>query len=336
MIQAAGVVAAGRAARSFSHPNADLLRTAARPPFRFFRTKVSRSPAPARIRKGRFTQFYSVTVTPETWERDLGHARTFCFFEEIEYLIKNGLIKGGSLENAVVIRDDAILTTEPLRYPGGICAAQNSGHHRRPFAGGRADCRPRHRRQAGARANCELARQISLQMRKPLEAAQSFAPPPPRRGQPGRRSAMELQRRRRIGHGAPDEDPAASLSLFDGGQNHEDRRRTKSSASRTSPPTSLIFRGIFPTIPSCRACCNWKPSRRWPGIMMLRQAENFGKLAYFMSAESVRWRKPVRPGDTLVIYGGVDQVPRQNRQGQGRLLGQRRNGERGGSDFHAI
>jgi len=34
---------------------------------------------------------------------------------------------------------------------------------------------------------------------------------------------------------------------------------------------------------------------------MLRQAENFGKLAYFMSAESVRWRKPVRPGDVLVI-----------------------------------
>src|SRR5579862_6290809 len=67
--------------------------------------------------KGRFTQFFSLEVTPETWERDLAHARTFCFFEEIEYLIKNGLIKGGSLENAVVIRDDAILTTEPLRYP---------------------------------------------------------------------------------------------------------------------------------------------------------------------------------------------------------------------------
>jgi 3-hydroxymyristoyl/3-hydroxydecanoyl-(acyl carrier protein) dehydratase len=37
------------------------------------------------------------------------------------------------------------------------------------------------------------------------------------------------------------------------------------------------------------------------GVMMLRQAENFGKLAYFMSAESVRWRKPVRPGDVLTI-----------------------------------
>src|SRR4030095_6536546 len=64
----------------------------------------------------RFTQFLSLDINAETWDRDLSHARTFCFFEEIEFLIKSGLIKGGSLENAVVIRDDAILTTEPLRY----------------------------------------------------------------------------------------------------------------------------------------------------------------------------------------------------------------------------
>ncbi len=37
------------------------------------------------------------------------------------------------------------------------------------------------------------------------------------------------------------------------------------------------------------------------GMLMLKQAENFGKLAYFMSAESVKWRKPVRPGDALII-----------------------------------
>ena len=37
------------------------------------------------------------------------------------------------------------------------------------------------------------------------------------------------------------------------------------------------------------------------GILMLKQAENFGKLAYFMSAESVKWRKPVVPGDALRI-----------------------------------
>jgi UDP-3-O-[3-hydroxymyristoyl] N-acetylglucosamine deacetylase/3-hydroxyacyl-[acyl-carrier-protein] dehydratase len=37
------------------------------------------------------------------------------------------------------------------------------------------------------------------------------------------------------------------------------------------------------------------------GILMLKNAENLGRIAYFMSAEDVRWRKPVQPGDVLVI-----------------------------------
>jgi 3-hydroxymyristoyl/3-hydroxydecanoyl-(acyl carrier protein) dehydratase len=37
------------------------------------------------------------------------------------------------------------------------------------------------------------------------------------------------------------------------------------------------------------------------GILTLRQMESFGKIAYFMAAESVKWRRPVRPGDTLII-----------------------------------
>ncbi|MRR31079.1 UDP-3-O-acyl-N-acetylglucosamine deacetylase, partial [bacterium] len=46
-------------------------------------------------RHGRFTEYYTTEVSPQTWERDLAHARTFCFFEELEFLIKHGLIKGG-------------------------------------------------------------------------------------------------------------------------------------------------------------------------------------------------------------------------------------------------
>ena len=67
-------------------------------------------------RRGHFTQFHSLEIDESTWS-ELSEARTFCFYEEIEALIRNGLIKGGSLENAVVIRDDAVLTIEPLRYP---------------------------------------------------------------------------------------------------------------------------------------------------------------------------------------------------------------------------
>mgnify|MGYP003327234647 FL=1 len=37
------------------------------------------------------------------------------------------------------------------------------------------------------------------------------------------------------------------------------------------------------------------------GILTLKQAGNAGKIAYFMSAEKVKWRKPVKPGDVLQI-----------------------------------
>ena len=42
-------------------------------------------------------------------------SRTFCLFEDIEKIQKIGLAKGGSLENAVVVKDDKILNAEGLR-----------------------------------------------------------------------------------------------------------------------------------------------------------------------------------------------------------------------------
>jgi UDP-3-O-[3-hydroxymyristoyl] N-acetylglucosamine deacetylase/3-hydroxyacyl-[acyl-carrier-protein] dehydratase len=37
------------------------------------------------------------------------------------------------------------------------------------------------------------------------------------------------------------------------------------------------------------------------GILMIRRAEVGNLIAYFMSAEDVKWRKPVLPGDVLII-----------------------------------
>jgi UDP-3-O-[3-hydroxymyristoyl] N-acetylglucosamine deacetylase / 3-hydroxyacyl-[acyl-carrier-protein] dehydratase len=61
------------------------------------------------------------------------------------------------------------------------------------------------------------------------------------------------------------------------------------------------FQGHFPGRPIMPGVLQLEAIAQVAGVLMLRQAENFGKLAYFMSADSVRWRKPVRPGDTLVI-----------------------------------
>ena len=54
----------------------------------------------------------------KVYEDDLTHvynSRTFCLFEDIELIKKNGLAKGGSLENAIVVKDKEILNSEGLR-----------------------------------------------------------------------------------------------------------------------------------------------------------------------------------------------------------------------------
>ena len=250
---------------------------------------------------GRFTQHYSVEVTPETWEKELAHARTFCFFEEIEVLIKNGLIKGGSLENAVVIRDDAVLTTEPLRYP------EEFARHKildiigdlsllgRPLRGHLIAIKPSHA------ANCELVRQLQTQMRKPFAMAQTFAPPPVARPSS---DASRLS-------------PVKDGAILDIGQLMQvlphrypflmvDRvvkiEGNRIVAIKNVTINEPYFQGHFPpTHPIMPGVLQLEAMAQVAGVLMLRQAEHLGKLAYFMSAENVKWRKPVLPGDTLSI-----------------------------------
>jgi len=47
--------------------------------------------------------------------KDVYSSRTFCLFEDIEKIKKNGLAKGGSLDNAVVIKDKEVLNEGGLR-----------------------------------------------------------------------------------------------------------------------------------------------------------------------------------------------------------------------------
>jgi len=63
------------------------------------------------------SQYYSLPLSFEKFREEISSCRTFALYEEINHLMQRGLIRGGSLENAVVIKDDAILSKEGLRYP---------------------------------------------------------------------------------------------------------------------------------------------------------------------------------------------------------------------------
>jgi len=61
-------------------------------------------------------QEVDMAVNAESFRRVLSRARTFCFESDIEPLRAMGLIRGGSLENAIVLTKDSVLNG-PLRFP---------------------------------------------------------------------------------------------------------------------------------------------------------------------------------------------------------------------------
>ena len=252
---------------------------------------------------GRFTQFFSVELTPESWESEIAHARTFCFYEEIEYLIKNGLIRGGSLENAIVIRDDAVLTTEPMRYREefvrhkildiiGDLSLVGS-----PVHGHIVAVKPGHA------ANCGLARRILQQAQRPRVAAQSFSPPDekpakqpiqPEPSQVSEETTAPLDAEQ-IMQILPHRYPflmVDRVTRIDGNQ---------ITAEKNVTINEPYFQGHFPGHPIMPGVLQLEAMAQVAGILTLKQADNAGKIAYFMSAEKVKWRKPVKPGDVLQI-----------------------------------
>jgi len=249
---------------------------------------------------GRFTQFFSCEVNPHTWEKELAHARTFCFYEELEYLFKNGLIRGGSLENAVVIRDDAVLTTEPLRYPEEFVRHKmldivgDLSLVGRPLNGHLIAVRPSHT------ANCEFAKLIQAQIRKPAVAAQSFAPPPAAAERPAKpvteADGCEMnveQIMKLLPHRYP-------MLLVDRVAKIDGNRIVAVKSVSMNEP---FFQGHFPGHPIMPGVLQLEAIAQVAGLLLMKKAaaSGVGQIAYFMSAENVKWRKPVVPGDSLVI-----------------------------------
>ncbi|NOY13168.1 MAG: UDP-3-O-acyl-N-acetylglucosamine deacetylase [Deltaproteobacteria bacterium] len=61
-------------------------------------------------------QQHSMKFSTESFCKEIAPARTFGFLHEVEYLKANGLARGGSLENAVVIDNDGVMNPEGLRF----------------------------------------------------------------------------------------------------------------------------------------------------------------------------------------------------------------------------
>ena len=236
-------------------------------------------------------QFLSLAIEPETFETQISPARTFAFYDEIQYLIDKGLIKGGSLENAVLIRNETILATEPLRFRDEFV------RHKildvlgditllgRPLAAHIVVIRPGHA------LNAELTKALARVLEKEQPTAVSFAPP--LSAETPTESAMDIVRLLSI---LPHRYPFLMVDRILKIEGDE-----KIVGMKNVSINEPYFQGHFPGHPIMPGVLQLEAMAQVAGVLMLKGGESAGKVAYFMSANNVKWRKPVRPGDQLII-----------------------------------
>ena len=237
--------------------------------------------------EGRFTQYYSGEVTPEVYEAEIAPARTFVYYEDVKPLLEKGLIKGGSLESAVVIRGNEIMSKEPMRFTNEFArhkALDLIGDLM--LAGIRIlghviAVKPGHGPNTKMAANLKAE---YLRMRSMVPADVIL---------PTGESVLDINEVLRI---LPHRYPFLMVDRI-----VDCLSETKCTGIKNVTINEPYFPGHFPGHPIMPGVLQLEAMAQVSSVLMLRKPENTGKIGYFMSADNVKWRKPVLPGDTLFI-----------------------------------
>lgn len=235
--------------------------------------------------EGRFTQYLSLEITPETYEKEIAAARTFVFYEDVKPLMDKGLIRGGSLENAIVARGDSVLSKEPLRFPDEFVR-----HKILDIIGDLALSGRRLRGHViavkpGHGPNTDLARLMVKGYKQLIDMA-----PKPVTAAGGVLDVNQVMSI--LPHRYP-------FLLVDRIVEIEDMSAIGVKSVTINEP---FFQGHFPGHPVMPGVLQLEAMAQVASIVMMRKTENAGKIGYFMSADEVKFRKPVFPGDTLFIH----------------------------------
>ncbi len=237
--------------------------------------------------EGRFTQYFSSEINPETYEKEICAARTFVYYEDVKPLLDKGLIKGGSLESAVVIRGENIMSKEAMRFTNEfarhkaldligdlmLCGIRITGHV--------IAVKPGHG------PNTKMASVLKTtyaKMRSMVPAAINI---------PDGESVLDINEVLKI---LPHRYPFLMVDRI-----VSFKGDNLCTAIKNVTINEPYFAGHFPGHPIMPGVLQLEAMAQVSSVLMLRKPENVGKIGYFMSADSVKWRRPVMPGDTIFI-----------------------------------
>ncbi len=248
----------------------------------------------------------------EEFEQDFAPARTFCFLNEIEYLHAQGLIKGGSMHNALCIVDDDLpqerldKIKDMLNLEGDVFVGENGiinnielrypnepSRHKAldllgdlylvgaPIKGHILAARPGHQ------SNIEVSKLIR-EVYKNQMVKEKF------QGRLEQNLVFDIHAIKKI---LPHRYP---FLLVDKVTEFENGKRIVAIKNVTA--NEELFNGHFPEKPVFPGVLICEAMAQTGGIMFLNLVDDpDSKLVFFMSMNNVKFRKPVGPGDQMIM-----------------------------------
>jgi len=235
---------------------------------------------------GRMTQFYSVEVTPENYEKEIAAARTFVFYEDVEPLLEKGLIKGGSLENAIVVKGESVMSKEEMRYKEEFARHKILDMVGDLMLSGKRIMGHVIAVKPGHGPNTEMAQKLvnTFQQTRSMVPAVNI---------PTGEGVMDNVEVQKV---LPHRYPFLMVDRVVGFNGE-----TQCTGVKQVTINEPYFQGHFPGHPIMPGVLQLEAMAQVASIVVLRPPENQGKIGYFLSADAVKFRKPVLPGDTLFI-----------------------------------
>jgi UDP-3-O-[3-hydroxymyristoyl] N-acetylglucosamine deacetylase/3-hydroxyacyl-[acyl-carrier-protein] dehydratase len=248
--------------------------------------------------RGIHTQHLSLSIDPESYFAQIAPARTFTIYEDIEELLKLGKIKGGSLDSAIVIKGDKVLSKEPLRFKDEFVR-----HKILDIIGdvsllGMALKAHIVATRPGHALNAELTKVLFERLQERRKGGR-------RKGVQRPMPAIDVQSLdiRGILDVLPHRYPFVMIDRIVEIVGAEELVAIKN-VTFNEP----YFNGHFPGNPVMPGVLQLEAMAQAVGVLTMRWNNWVPRPAFFMSADKVKFRKPVRPGDQLRIHAKLSKV----------------------------